>query len=72
VFARVRIANARPGDLITLDPSPGGTYGHNVVVYANRVADAAQRAALSTTHGAPMTAFLSSPGPHLVLQVDSS
>jgi hypothetical protein len=71
-FAKVAIAQARPGDLITLDPSPGGTYGHNVVVYDNAIADAAQRAALSATYGAPMTAFLASPGPHLVLQVDSS
>jgi hypothetical protein len=71
-FARVPIARARPGDLITLDPSPGGTYGHNVVVYDNRLAGTAQRAALGTTYGAPMTAFLSSPGPHRVLEVDSS
>jgi hypothetical protein len=71
-FARVRIAQARPGDLLTLDPSPGGTYGHNVVVYDNKIADTAQRAALSATYGAPMTAFLSSAGPHRVLQVDSS
>jgi len=72
LFARVPIAQARPGDLVTLDPSPGGTYGHNVVVYDNELADAAQRAALSTTYGASMKAFLSSPGPHRVLEVDSS
>jgi len=72
LFARVPIAQARPGDLVTLDPSPGGTYGHNVVVYDNKLADAAQRAALSTTYGASMKAFLSSPGPHRVLEVDSS
>ena len=71
-FARVRIAQARPGDLITLDPSPGGTYGHNVVVYDNKLADATQRAALGATYGASMAAFLTSPGPHRVLQVDSS
>jgi len=71
-FAKVRVAQARPGDLITLDPSPGGTYGHNVVVYDNRVADPIQRAALGATYGSLMTAFLASPGPHRVLQVDSS
>ena len=42
------------------------------MVYDNKIADTAQRAALSTTYGAPMAAFLSSPGPHRVLQVDSS
>ncbi|HSO33469.1 MAG TPA: hypothetical protein VLT33_13135 [Labilithrix sp.] len=72
IFARVPLAKARPGDLITLDPSPGGTYGHNVVVYGNDEVDAARRGALSATYGAPMAAFLSSPGPHRLLQVDSS
>jgi hypothetical protein len=71
-FAKVGIAQARPGDLVTLDPSPGGTYGHNVVVYDSKIADATQRAAMGATYGASMTAFLSSPGPHRVLQVDSS
>lgn len=71
-FAKVSIAHARPGDLLTLDPSPGGTYGHNVVVYDNKVADMDEHARLSATYGAPMTEFLSSPGPHRVLLVDSS
>jgi len=72
MFAKVSIVSARPGDLVTLDPSPGQTYGHNVVVYDNAIADATKRAALGATYGAPMKAFLSSSGPHHVLQVDSS
>ncbi len=34
-FARQLLANARPGDLITLDPIDPAVYGHNVVVYSH-------------------------------------
>jgi len=71
-FARVSIGDARPGDLVTLDPLPPETYGHNVMVYSRTVADDARRAALASAHGPSMAAFLASPGPHHVLEVDSS
>ncbi|MDB4946633.1 MAG: hypothetical protein JWP97_6167 [Labilithrix sp.] len=71
-YARVPLASARPGDLLTLDAAAGGTYGHNVVVYDNRKEDPAARAALVAAHGPAMAAFLSPPGASRILQVDSS
>lgn len=71
-FAKQSIVDVRPGDLVTLDPSPPETWGHNVVVYRHDVADAASKRALATLHGDTMKAFLASPGPHRVLEVDSS
>ncbi len=71
-FARVSIEGARPGDLMTLDAAPGGTFGHNVVVYSNDVVDASRRAALVASYGAGVAAFLASAGPHRALEVDSS
>ncbi len=73
-FAKVSLEKARPGDLITPDaPEPGG-WGHNVVVYSHVTADAAKKAALYTANPASpdLAAFLASPGPHHVLEVDSS
>ena len=71
-FARQSIANARPGDLITLDAIAPEIYGHNVVVYSHVAADDSQKAALAARHGADVAAFMASPGPHHVLEVDSS
>lgn len=36
-FAKLAIENARPGDLITLDPMPDERWGHNVIVYSHVV-----------------------------------
>lgn len=36
-FARLPIVDARPGDLITLDPMPNEHWGHNVIVYSHVV-----------------------------------
>lgn len=69
-FAKQPIEGARPGDLITLDGPPGG-WGHNVVVYSHVTADDAKKASLAGSDPA-MHAFLSSPGPHHVIEVDSS
>ncbi|MEA2748125.1 MAG: hypothetical protein QOI41_2268, partial [Myxococcales bacterium] len=72
-FAKVSLANARPGDLITLDASEPGGWGHNVVVYSHATADTAKKAMLcGTTRNADLVDFLSSPGPHHVFEVDSS
>lgn len=71
-FAKQKIADIRPGDLITLDPIAPEVWGHNVVVYAHDVADASAKRTLATLHGEAMKAFLSSPGPHHVIEVDSS
>jgi hypothetical protein len=71
-FARHPLAEARPGDLVTLDAIAPEIYGHNVVVYSHVTANDAQRAALGDQHGAVVRAFLASPGPHHVLEVDSS
>ena len=71
-FARVAIADARPGDLLTLDAIAPEIYGHNVVVYSHATSDDAQTAALSAKHGPYVAAFLASAGPHHVLEVDSS
>jgi hypothetical protein len=69
-FAKQAIENARPGDLITLD-GPAGGWGHNVVVYSHVIADSAQQARLGASDPS-VRAFLSSPGPHHVIEVDSS
>lgn len=72
-FAKLRLEKARPGDLITLDSSEPGGWGHNVVVYSHVTADAAKKATLcGLAHDASLAEFLSSPGPHHVFEVDSS
>ena len=71
-FARVKLANARPGDLFTLDPGKGETYGHNVVVYDNKVVDDAKRAELVAKLGPNVAPFLDAEGTKRVLVVDSS
>ncbi|MBX3190775.1 MAG: hypothetical protein KF819_27505 [Labilithrix sp.] len=71
-FAKVDVTEARPGDLITLDEVPPERFGHNVIVYSRAVADAARIQALGDQHGEKMKAFLATPGPHHVLEVDSS
>ena len=72
-FAKVPLAKARPGDLITLDSSEPGGWGHNVVVYSHVTADAAKKAMLcGLTRDSVLIDFLSSPGPHHVFEVDSS
>jgi hypothetical protein len=70
-FARVPIEKIRPGDLVTLDSTEVGGWGHNVVVYSHVNADAACRAKLGERSEA-VRDFLASPGPHHVLEVDSS
>jgi hypothetical protein len=71
-FAKQSLEDARPGDLITLDPIAPEIYGHNVVVYSHTTADASQAARLASTHGPDVAAFLLTRGPHHVLEVDSS
>ncbi|CAN5706793.1 hypothetical protein BH11MYX4_BH11MYX4_09070 [soil metagenome] len=71
-FVKVKLANVRPGDVITLDPKPGETVGHNVIVRDRTVASDAQKQELARVHGPIAQAFLASAGPHEVLQVDSS
>jgi hypothetical protein len=69
-FAKLPIERARPGDLITLD-GPRGGWGHNVVVYSHGTADPAKRASLGA-NDPQVRAFLATPGPHHVIEVDSS
>ncbi|MBS2013002.1 MAG: hypothetical protein JST00_08955 [Deltaproteobacteria bacterium] len=71
-FAKQPIAEIRPGDLITLDPIAPEVWGHNVVVYRHDVADDAAKRTLSALHGDDVRTFLASPGPHHVIEVDSS
>jgi len=71
-FAKLSVADARPGDLITLDAIAPEVWGHNVVVYSRTTADASQKAVLGAKHGPELAAFLASAGPHHVLEVDSS
>ncbi|MDB4937312.1 MAG: hypothetical protein JWP87_4284 [Labilithrix sp.] len=70
-FSKVSLEKARPGDLITLDGPTKKDWGHNVVVYSHVTADAAKKAALAAESSA-LRAFLASPGPHHVIEVDSS
>jgi hypothetical protein len=70
-WKRVDVKDCRPGDLITLDPKPPETVGHNVAVYSNEVLSADQQAALSKKD--PKVAELfTSPGPFRRIKVDSS
>ena len=62
----------RPGDLVTLDPKPGGRWGHNLVVRGNTVADEAAKAAFAAQHGPLAKAFLQGFGPYHMIEVDSS
>lgn len=71
-FAKVKLADLRPGDVMTLDPKPGETVGHNVIVRDRMVASDAQKQELARVHGPIAGAFLASAGPHAILQVDSS
>lgn len=71
-FVRLSSAEARPGDLITLDPIPPERYGHNVVVYSRSTAETSHKALLAAKHGPEVAAFLASVGPHHVFEVDSS
>ena len=72
-IAKVPLLKARSGDLVTLDSSEIGGWGHNVIVYSHVTADAAKKAMLcGVTRDATLADFLSSPGPHHVFEVDSS
>lgn len=71
-FARIDVCDAQPGDLFTLDPLPGATWGHNVIVYEHTIADAANKRSLASLYGFAMRAFLATDGPHHVFEVDSS
>jgi hypothetical protein len=71
-FVKVTVAHVRPGDVITLDPKPGEAVGHNVIVRDRAVASDAQKQELARVHGPIAQAFLASPGPHALIQVDSS
>ena len=72
-FAKVKLADLRAGDVITLDPKPPEeTVGHNVIVRDRTVASDAQKQELARVHGPIAQAFLASAGPHDVIQVDSS
>ena len=71
-FAKVAPSDMRPGDLVTLDPKPGGRWGHNLVVRSNTVADDAAKAAFAAQHGPLAKAFLQGFGPFHMIEVDSS
>jgi hypothetical protein len=72
-FARIPLDKARPGDLVTLDSSEAGGWGHSVVVYSHVTADAGRKAMLcGLTRDVALADFLSSAGPHHVFEVDSS
>lgn len=71
-FVKVKLASLRPGDVITLDPKPGETVGHNVIVRDRTAASDAQKQELGRVHGPIAQAFLASRGPHEVIEVDSS
>lgn len=68
-FRKVPPSEVRPGDVITLDAI--GDYGHNVIVRGRTTADAPTRARLSREHP-ELATFLSSSGPHHLIEVDSS
>lgn len=71
-FARQKISELRPGDLLTLDPIAPEVWGHNVIVYSRDTASEATKRSLAALHGDVMKAFLASNGPHHVIEVDSS
>ncbi len=61
-FSKVGVANARPGDIMTLKAPAKGDVGHVVLVRSNKVLMAAEAKAMG----------LAGTGPHRALEVDSS
>ncbi len=61
-FKRVEVANARPGDIVTLKPPKGDSIGHVVLVRSNKVLTSSEASAIGLKTG----------GPYRALDVDSS
>ena len=70
-FAKVNVTDVRPGDVMTLDPKPPETVGHNVIVRDHVLADDARKQDIGRW-GPVAVAFMASSGPHHVIEVDSS
>jgi hypothetical protein len=67
---RVKIADARTGDVLCLDDPKRGA-GHRALVYSHDVLDASKTAALASKYGPDLAAF-ATPGPVHMIEVDSS
>jgi hypothetical protein len=74
-LARVKIADARPGDVLCLDAVPDDQghrgVGHRAVVYSHEILDPARTSALSAKYG-PSFATFAAIGPIHIVEVDSS
>jgi hypothetical protein len=71
-FSKIAPSHVRPGDVMTLDPAPGETWGHNVIVRARTVIDDAAKRGFEARLGAAAGRFLRGPGPFHAIEVDSS
>jgi hypothetical protein len=71
-FTKVAPSSVRPGDVMTLDPAPGETWGHNVIVRGRAVLDGAAKRSFEARFGAAARQLLCGPGPFHAIEVDSS
>lgn len=71
-FKKVGITDVRTGDIITLDPHPPETIGHNLIVCDHTLVSDVQMADVIRRFGDPARAYFSSAGPFHVIEVDSS
>jgi hypothetical protein len=74
-LARVKIADARPGDVLCLDAPPdehGHRDGrHRAIIYSHEIADPQKKAALATKYGPELARFAAHGAVH-VIEVDSA
>jgi len=71
-FKKVPITDVRTGDVITLDPHPPETIGHNLIVCDHTLVSNVQMADVIAHFGDKARSFFSSAGPFHVIEVDSS
>ena len=70
-FTKLDVTEVRAGDVITLDPKPPETVGHNVIVRDHVIADTARKKEIGVA-GPVARSFMASVGPHHVIEVDSA
>lgn len=71
-FSKISPANVRAGDVVTLDPKPPETWGHNVIVQSREVVTPALVERFAGQYGDEARRFLSGTGPLHLIDVDSS
>ncbi|HEY8073839.1 MAG TPA: hypothetical protein VIF62_07015 [Labilithrix sp.] len=71
-FQKVGITDVRAGDVITLDPAPPESIGHNLIVCDHTLMSDAQKAECVHRYGSSARAFFSGAGPFHAIEVDSS